>query len=144
MESERFDRLVQRAHEAASRRGVVRAGVGALAASAFVTLGLMEGAEARRQKKKGRKRRLICFQGETLVVRRRKRFLKQGATKGACPEDVCPADAPIACGDGCCPSNFSQCCDGVQGSTAAPGCSQQRADLPCFVAGSMTSGRHAA
>lgn len=112
VDSNMFDTLVRQAVSGRSRRGLVRGGMAALAAS---ILGKPEqsSANGRQEKPIGRKRRLICFRGETLVVRRRARFFRQGATKGPCPDapaETCPANLPITCGDGCCPNEFPKCC----------------------------------
>ena len=82
MESDTFDNLVRSAVKGASRRGVVRVGVGALTASALVTMGLRtDDAAARKNKKKKKRKKVRCT----------------GAT-------------PVTCGAGCCPSTYSQCC----------------------------------
>ena len=96
MESERFDRLARGA-ASASRRGLLHAGVGALAAAGLATLGLgAEESEARRRRRK----RFVCFEGQTLKVRNRKRFLRRGATKGPCTPvpETCSSTRPVVCG----------------------------------------------
>ncbi len=82
MESHQFDGLVRRAFADSSRRGAIRVGIGALAASALAAMGLE--AEAKKKKKKKKKKKT--------------------------PVAVCPADLPITCGDGCCPSAYPLCC----------------------------------
>jgi hypothetical protein len=84
VESERFDNLVRGAFEHASRRRVVRVGIGALAASVLTTLGLTLGDVKARKKKKKKK-------------------------KGV-PPATCPADLPVSCGTGCCPNAYPKCC----------------------------------
>ncbi len=89
MESDKFDNLVRGAFDGGSRRSVVRVGIGALAASALVTLGLRaEDADAK--KKKGKKKK----------------------KKKGVPPATCPANLPVTCGTGCCPTAFSKCCVG--------------------------------
>jgi hypothetical protein len=81
MESERFDELIRGAFAGATRRGVVRVGAGALAASALATFGRGSSeVDARKKKKRKKKKR-------------------------------CSGNRPVKCGNGCCPSNFSQCCE---------------------------------
>lgn len=125
MESEQFDRLVRGA-AGASRRGVLRAGIGAVAATALVAIGVgPTGTDARRRRRK----RLVCLNGQTLQVGNRKRFLRRGATKGACeppspppPPATCPANRPVTCGDGCCPTEYSLCCEETTSSTDTHSC----------------------
>ena len=108
MESERFDQLVRETYDSASRRGVMRVGIGALAASALVTLGLRaEKAEAKQGKKK---KKTVCHNGQTIRVKNRKKHLRHGDTKGPC---TCPAGRPVTCGTGCCPAEYSLCCETV-------------------------------
>jgi hypothetical protein len=145
MESEKFDALARRVIGDGSRRGILRGGIGALAASALAVVGLGDDAEGKKKKKKGpnkkrnsgnsnkRKRQpAICYRGETITTTRGK-FQDgwyEGATQGAC---ICPADRPITCGLGCCPNNFPQCCatpaafgspGEATGSTCAPNTSR--------------------
>jgi hypothetical protein len=82
MESERFDELIRGAFAGATRRGVVRVGAGALAASAVATLGRGPSEVDAKKKKKKRKKKKRCS-----------------------------GNRPVKCGNGCCPSNFSQCCE---------------------------------
>jgi hypothetical protein len=97
VESERFDDLVRGAFEHASRRRVVRVGIGALAASGLTTLGLTSGdMEA---KKKGKKKK----------------------KKKGTPPTTCPANLPVTCGTGCCPNEYSLCCVGNLGSQGGGG-----------------------
>lgn len=115
MESKRFDQLVQAA--SSSRRGALRIGVGALAATALAALGLSaDDTEARSRRKR---KRLVCFEGQTLQVRNRNRFLRRGATKGAC---TCAADRPVVCGNGCCPTEYSLCCETTTSATDTHSC----------------------
>jgi hypothetical protein len=79
VESEKFDALIRQTYAAATRRGVVRVGLGALAASALGTLGPVLDADAKKKKKHKKKR--------------------------------CKGERPVKCGNGCCPSVFSQCCE---------------------------------
>lgn len=118
MESQRFDRLVQNA--ATTRRGAVRTGIGALAAATLATFGLAAtDADARRR----RRRKTICFQGNTLQVRRPRRYLRQGATRGAClTPETCPTNRPVTCGNGCCPSTYSLCCETTGSPTETHSC----------------------
>lgn len=88
MESDKFDNLVRGAFEGASRRKVVRVGIGSLAASALVTMGLRaEDADAKKKKKK-KKNKVTCT----------------GTT-------------PVTCGAGCCATNYSLCCTNADDST---------------------------
>lgn len=111
VESRKFDTLVRRAYQGGSRRGVLRVGVGALAATALTAIGLQsDDAEAKKKNKKI----TICENGETLRVKKKGWQKKHPtATKGACVEPICPAERPVECGFGCCPSEFSKCCDNV-------------------------------
>jgi hypothetical protein len=95
VDGQRFDDVLRRAVGDGSRRGLLRAGVGALAASALglVGLGASEDAAAKKKKKKTQ-------------------------------PQTCAADRPIACGDGCCTTAYPQCCDDAQatsGKVCAPG-----------------------
>jgi hypothetical protein len=81
VESERFDELIRGAFSGATRRGVVRVAAGALAASALATFGRSL-SEVDAKKKKKRKKKKRCS-----------------------------GNRPVKCGNGCCPNNFSQCCE---------------------------------
>lgn len=96
MDGERFDAVLRRAVGDGSRRGILRIGVGALAASAlgFAALSEHDDVIAKRKKKKKKKK----------------------------PQQ-CTADRPITCGTGCCTSNFPTCCDDpidTSGKVCAP------------------------
>jgi hypothetical protein len=122
VDSQRFDHLVRMLSAGSDRRRLVWRGIGALVASAggiFVS-GAVDPVEARKsgnhhhhrkeRKKEDRAWVTICYQGGTRDVRKngfRKRY--KGATRGAC---TCSADFPIACGTGCCATNFPRCCPG--------------------------------
>lgn len=83
MDGETFDALIRRATDGATRRGVVQFGLGALLSGSVVLSGVgLDDAEARNKKRKKRKKQKRC--------------------KG---------NRPVKCGNGCCPSNFSQCCE---------------------------------
>ncbi len=91
MVSDKFDNLIRVAFEGASRRGVVRVGVGALAASALATMGLRaEDADAKKKKKKKKKKPVTV---------------------------TCSGTRPVTCGNGCCPSSFGVCCDDASEAT---------------------------
>jgi hypothetical protein len=85
MDGERFDAVLRRAVGDGSRRGILRIGIGALAASALGLGGLsaIEDAIAKNKHKKKKKKK---------------------------PQQ-CTADRPVICGDGCCGGSFPQCCD---------------------------------
>jgi hypothetical protein len=90
MDSDRFDALIRGIGEGASRRGVVRAGIGAMALTALVTLGLrIDDTEAKGRKKKKKK--------------------KRKKNKGVATA-TCSGARPITCGSGCCPPNLPKCC----------------------------------
>ena len=126
MESSKFDNLVRGAANGASRRGVVRVGIGALAASALATMGLRsEDAGAKKKKKPV----CNCTSSDPATCTTQK--LGKGARNnllnsnpcaynGSCTAGVsgCPAtctgDRPVTCGDGCCPADFSKCCTDVE------------------------------
>lgn len=99
MESERFDDLVRGAFERASRRRVVRGSLGAVAAGLLAGLGSTSIAEGKGKKK-------------------RKKGKEQQPTDTIAPAPpsppvaaaTCPADLPVTCGRGCCPSTFPKCC----------------------------------
>ncbi len=114
MESKKFDILVRDTFEVASRRSVVQVGVGALAASALVTLGLRShDAEAKNKKKKKRckgNRPVKCGKG-----------CCQSNFSQCCGDASDPANSrtcnptdftccPLADGGGSCPTFQSQCC----------------------------------
>src|SRR3954469_2018096 len=82
MESEKFDALIRRVHESASRRTMVGAGLGiAILSVAGVDLGLFESAEAKKHHKHKKKK-----------------------------PKKCSSSAPIKCGSGCCTSEYPTCC----------------------------------
>jgi hypothetical protein len=90
VESEKFDALIRKLHDDGSRRGAVRAGLGALAASVLAALGSREDdTEAKGGKKKKKK--------------------KRKRNKGVATA-ICSGARPITCGSGCCPSNLPKCC----------------------------------
>ncbi len=121
MESEQFDRLARGA-ASASRRGLLHAGAGALAAAGLASLGY--GPEASEARRRRRKKRLVCFEGQTLQVHNRKRFLRRGGTKGACAPvpETCPSTRPVTCGNGCCPAEYSLCCEETTSATDTHSC----------------------
>jgi hypothetical protein len=136
VESEKFDRLVRGAFAGASRRGVVRVGVGALAASALATLGLTSDDAGAKKKKKKKKTICVCTSSDastcttqTLKKNQANSTLSSNpcAYSGACVagQSGCPAqctgDTPVTCGEGCCPSNFSKCCSAFLDSSAPAG-----------------------
>ena len=116
MESEAFDRLVRVIEGEASRRGVVRAGIGALLGAAGAAAGLGPAGEAAartRQRGKGRKK-----------ARAQKKKKKQALVPGppgpqgpagppgppAAPR-TCTAPQPVTCGTGCCPAHLPLGCE---------------------------------
>jgi hypothetical protein len=122
MESDTFDNLVRGAFKGASRRGVVRVGVGALAASALASMGLRSNdAEAKKKKKP------VCnctssdpatCSTQKLSKKAKKNLLSSNpcAYSGSCTAGVsgcpstCTGATPVTCGEGCCPATFSKCC----------------------------------
>lgn len=105
MESDKFDNLVRGAFEGASRRSVVRVGIGSLAASALVTLGLRAEDANAKGGKKGKKKKK-----------------KKGVTPTTCPTNL-----PVTCGTGCCPNEYSKCCVGSFGQQGFGGLAVLRA-----------------
>ncbi|MFT4039256.1 MAG: hypothetical protein QM692_13805 [Thermomicrobiales bacterium] len=136
MDSTSFDDLTRAVGERLNRRSLGRlAGAGALTAAVVATPALGEAPEAE-ARKKGRKRRqkagaehnvrgkkaIMCVNGETRKVpkSKRKKYLKQGATRGKCSTPICVPNCPAGtCGDdGCggqCPScpTGQVCAEGV-------------------------------
>ena len=86
MESYKFDALVRSVQRGASRRGVLRAGIGTMLLSAALRfdVGLFD-AEAKKRKKHKKKK-----------------------------PQKCGSSAPIQCGSGCCISQFPNCCADAQ------------------------------
>ena len=142
MESNKFDALARRAvGDDSSRRGVLRAGIGALAASALAVVGLsaVDDAAAKKnnnngknhQRDKATRRRhattVICYLGQTMEVKKKNLNQKfPGFTQGAC---ICQEPTPLTCGIGCCATAFPLCCPSgsfgsepgqSSGSTCAP------------------------
>lgn len=127
MESERFDALIRHLGDEGSRRGVLRAGVGVLVATALGPLGLSASDDAEAKKRRARQR------AEKQRARKRKSRQEKKAKQGPPgppgppggqgpsgppgppgppqPPVTCTANRPVTCGDGCCPNNFSVCCD---------------------------------
>lgn len=83
VDGDAFDSVVRDAVSAGSRRQVVRTGLGGLG---LASLGLLtagsEGAEAKKKRRKKKKKKQRCT-----------------------------SDRPVACGNGCCPSQYPQCCE---------------------------------
>lgn len=90
MESQQFDTLARRVVNASSRRGVVQAGVGALAAVALAAFG---GGQLDEAEAKGNHHHRHHHKKKRKKNRR------------------CPSTRPVTCGPGCCPSEFPQCCE---------------------------------
>jgi hypothetical protein len=107
MDGDTFDALVQRALGNESRRGVLRAGIGALAASALTAFGLngAEEAQAKKHKKKGNKKKK-----------------KKKPYKPSAAYNTCLAEVPLLCsmagcasrdqspGCGACYADVEVCC----------------------------------
>ena len=92
-----------------TRRGLGRStGMGAIAAG-LVALGKTPDAEAKKKRLRGEHnirgdKAIICFEGETVRIpkRKRKKWIKRGAARGAC-RDCVPVCTPGSCDtvDGC-------------------------------------------
>ena len=128
MEDGRFDTLSRHIGGEGSRRGMLRVGLGALAAAAFgaLTLGGSEETEAnkaRAHRKKSRKQK---------VRDQKKKKAKQGPPGPAGPPGppgtpapvvTCSGARPITCGDGCCPTTVPVCCDDLE-ATSGKSCNE--------------------
>lgn len=131
VESVSFDDLARSLGEGLSRRRLARvAGGGALVAAAAPARDEAPGAEAKQRRKKRAEaehnirgnKAIMCINGETRRVpkKKRKKYLKQGATRGKCQDGctpVCPAgtcNIDDGCGGTCpgCPGG-QLCVDGV-------------------------------
>jgi hypothetical protein len=102
MDSGRFDRLLQHVIAVASRRGLLRAGVATLAATAGVALGLRAGFDvAAKKKKKKKRKRKACLSPKVTCP--------PGSLSQCCEDFVptcCPQGSSAICcpaGDFCCP-----------------------------------------
>lgn len=129
MESRKFDDLARGTVTDSSRRGVLRVGFGALAASALATLGpRADDADAKKKKKK-KKTICNCTSSDPLTCSTQKTKKNKAndilnsnpcAYSGSCQAGLsgcpaqCAADRPVVCGEGCCPAEFSKCCDDVE------------------------------
>lgn len=82
MDGDAFDNVVRNAVSGVDRRLVVRTGLGALGAAGLGML--VAGSDGTDAKKKRRKRK---------------------------KKPRCKSDRPVVCGDGCCPSQYPQCCE---------------------------------
>ena len=94
MESEEFDRIVKalearRAVGKGSRRNLVRASLGAVAAAVFSQCGLRD-VEGKKKRKKRRKK-----------------------LSPPAPVEMCTGERPIACGPGCCSHLLPLCCPDI-------------------------------
>lgn len=101
MESERFDDLVRVAFERASRRRVVRVSLGALAASLLAERGMTSGSAAKGKKGKKRKKNKDEQPADAIAP---------SPSSPPAQAKTCPAEAPLICGSGCCPTTFPKCC----------------------------------
>lgn len=96
----------------------------AVATSAFAPDAPSEAARRRvrgeHNRRDGGKTTILCYQGETKRVRtrRRKRWLRQGATRGKC-SGCTPVCAPGSCGDDGCGGSCPGCAAGTQCIDAA-------------------------
>src|SRR5687768_3412319 len=123
MDSERFDRLIRTIEGEASRRGVVRAGLGVLAAAAVAAVGLRAADDATAGNKHRAKRR------KQARAQKKKKKVKiipgppgpQGPPGLAAPVQTCSGARPITCGGGCCQSTHPLCCDST-GDTSGKSC----------------------
>jgi hypothetical protein len=107
VDATRFDGLARTVGGRLSRRGLGRV------AAAVAVLPALDGAlDARAKKRRVRgehnirgKKAIMCLNGQTIKVpkKKRKKYLRQGATRGKCPTGCTPTCAPGACGmaDGC-------------------------------------------
>ncbi len=99
MDAVRFDALTRVLSHALTRRAVPPLLGGLIAA-------LLTNADPAMVKKKKKKKATLCLDGQTIQAskKKKKKFLKSGATPGACPPPVCTPNCPgTACGgnDGC-------------------------------------------
>lgn len=117
MDAALFDDLVRRAGERLHRRQL--AGFGGVVALAVAAPALVDDTEAAGRSRKvrgehnrrdGGKKTILCFEGETVRVatKRRKKWLRKGATRGKCDGTCTPVCPPGTCGDdgcgGACPT----------------------------------------
>lgn len=88
MNSPRFDALTRRVSAPVNRR----IGLGVLVGASLPVLGLSAVADAKKKKKKA----TLCLNGQTVKKPKKKvkKFLKQGATKGACDPTLCGNGGP--------------------------------------------------
>ena len=118
MDGEIFDALVRRVHRGSSRRGFVRTGLGALAASALGVLGISEinETEARRKPRKPRKPRKSKPRRRNSVV-----ILPGPPPSGARFANQTPCSSGAQCASGTCAFNGigQVCCSPVGGRCAA-------------------------
>jgi len=99
MDTTQFDELAARLAARLNRRR----SLGILAAASLPLASIVNVADAKKKKKI-----TLCVNGKTVKApkKKAKKLLKQGATKGACP-DGCPAGQKT-CGSGCIPNG--DCC----------------------------------
>lgn len=94
MDIKHFDDVVRGIPEETSRRGVLGAGFGALAAMTLAAFGFSSGDRAEAKKKKRRLK--VCLGGETIEIRRSRKefYLSIGATPGRCNPNSPPPNSP--------------------------------------------------
>lgn len=125
MDATTFDDMTRSAGRSLSRRGFGRlAGVGAVAAALLPALKEAPAAEAKRRRAHAEhnlrgKKAIMCFENSTIRVpkKKRKSWLKRGATRGACSGCVptCPAGScgNDGCGGTCACAAGSVCAEGM-------------------------------
>src|SRR5690348_10191215 len=96
MESEKFDALVRNVQDAASRRGVLRAGIGAVVLSVLTRF---DQAEAKKHMSEAMRRHLA-------VAKKKHNHKKKKKKKPV----QCTGSTPVTCGTGCCVAEFPTCC----------------------------------
>jgi hypothetical protein len=127
MDREMFDALARRLALVPSRRGVLRAGAGALVALTLPALARDRHPTAVAARKK--KKKTVCHNGQTISVKKKavKGHLAHGDTAGPCPAArpfTCPTGFESCGGERCCPPSAPTCCDPTtqdpEGSCAPP------------------------
>ena len=143
MDADKFDALMHQVLDDASRRGVIRAGIGALSALALMIIELGGGNDAAADSGRCKKRCGECQRCEKGKCRRtsRGKRCKSGKCRpkgngtpcacGTCQSGfcaltpptsppTCPPERPAACPNGgCCPSAFPLCCPASPRTTGA-------------------------
>ena len=54
---------------------------------------------------------LLGLEGDTDAKKKKKKKKNKKKNNQPSPPKTCPADRPVTCGDGCCPSDLALCCD---------------------------------